>query len=116
MNTSLIVLPIYAHIAWIVLLYLLLTLVRMPVVWSINLNPTFTQACQKLEPKVSSNLSNQFEWPILFYTVCILWIATGTEIKPGICVVGMAIRARPHNPQCCANFLSITFVCAVLSL
>lgn len=33
----------------------------------------------KLEGKVSSNLSNQFEWPIFFYVICVLIVSTGAS-------------------------------------
>ncbi len=69
-----------AHIAWVVLLYALLTLVRAPTVWGIRQRGSIPWA--ELEPRVSANLSNQFEWPLLFYVVCVLLIVQGGSNDP----------------------------------
>ncbi|MEL7474864.1 MAG: MAPEG family protein [Cyanobacteria bacterium J06555_12] len=63
-------LPMIAHIAWVVLLYTVLTLVRAPSVWGIGKRPDGSNPWADLEPRVSANLSNQFEWPLLFYAAC----------------------------------------------
>lgn len=72
---NLIFLPMLVHISLAVMLYVLLTIVRAPKVWGIGANPDGSNPFAKLESKVSANLSNQFEWPVLFYAACIIVIA-----------------------------------------
>ncbi|MEM9689535.1 MAG: MAPEG family protein [Pseudomonadota bacterium] len=61
-----------AHIVWVVLLYALLTLVRAPSVWGLFRSSDGGNPWADIERRVSANLSNQFEWPMLFYAVCVL--------------------------------------------
>lgn len=74
MSTSLIV-PMLFHIALVALLYVLLTIVRAPKVWGVGANSDGSNPFAKYEPRVSANLSNQFEWPMFFYAICLLLIA-----------------------------------------
>lgn len=67
--------PMLIHILWVAILYVLLTIMRAPKIWGIGANPDGTNPFAKLEPRVSANLSNQFEWPVLFYTICVILIA-----------------------------------------
>lgn len=66
--------PMAAHGAWIVLLYASLTLVRAPDAWGIGRTSDGANPYSAIEPKLTANLRNQFEWPIFFYLVCILLI------------------------------------------
>ena len=100
-----------AHIGWVVLLYALLTLVRAPSVWGIRQREDGTNPWADLEPRVSANLSNQFEWPLLFYVICLLllqqealvddvqgWLAwlfvAGRLIHSAVQILGTNIRLR----------------------
>ena len=65
-------LAMLAHVSWVAILYVVLTIVRAPGVWGIGRLPDGTNPWAQIEPRVSANLRNQFEWPILFYVVCIL--------------------------------------------
>ena len=67
--------PMLVHILLVAILYVLLTIMRAPKIWGIGANPDGTNPFAKLEPRVSANLSNQFEWPVLFYTICVILIA-----------------------------------------
>lgn len=60
------------------MLYLIVTLCRAPVVWGIGANKDGSNPFSLIEPKVSANLSNQFEWPVFFYVICIILIADPT--------------------------------------
>ena len=60
------------HLALTAFLYVLLTIARAPKVWSIGKNADGTSPWATVEPRVSANLSNQFEWPVFFYVACIL--------------------------------------------
>ncbi len=72
--------PILCHILLCVLLYVLLTVVRSPTVWGFGFKIGYLNAFQNIQPKVSANLSNQFEWPMLFYVVCVILITSGSTI------------------------------------
>jgi hypothetical protein len=73
--SDLLILPMLFHILWVAMLYVLLTLMRAPKIWGIGARPDGSNPFATLEPRVSANLSNQFEWPVLFYAICTLLIA-----------------------------------------
>lgn len=66
-------LPTCLYIGQVFFIYGLLTLVRAPVVWGNR-----TQAVDgekrlsELEQRISANLSNQFEWPLLYFVIIVL--------------------------------------------
>ena len=64
--------PMTAHVALAAFLYVLLTMVRAPSVWGIGRLPDGSNPWAAFEPRISANLSNQFEWPVLFYAACLL--------------------------------------------
>lgn len=73
--TDQLILPMLAHVSLVALLYALLTAVRAPKIWNIGANSDGSNPFAKLEPKVSANLTNQFEWPVLYYAISIILIA-----------------------------------------
>lgn len=77
-----ILLPMSAHVLWAALLYALLTVVRAPSVWGIGRGPDGANPLANLEPRVSANLRNQFEWPVLFYAACLLGLIERDVIGP----------------------------------
>ena len=62
------------YIGWVVFLYSALTLVRAPDAWGIGRKADGKNPFASIEPRITANLSNQFEWPILFYVICVLLI------------------------------------------
>lgn len=78
---SSIILPMSIHIFWVAALYALLTIARAPNVWGIRLNEERYHSFNKMESKISANLSNQFEWPIFFYMICSILISNPTFIN-----------------------------------
>ena len=82
MQAGPVLLPMTAHLVWLAFLYVALTFVRAPAVWGIGQHSAFAKTCRRLEPRVSANLSNQFEWPLLFYVVCLLLMMQGGEVAP----------------------------------
>ncbi len=68
------------HVLWVALLYVLLTVVRAPTVWGFIQSKK--EAWAEVEPRVSANLSNQFEWPLFFYVVCVLLVTQGSVVEP----------------------------------
>ena len=65
-------LPMAAHVALAATLYALLTVVRAPAIWGVGRLPDGRNPWAAFEPRISANLSNQFEWPLLFYVACVL--------------------------------------------
>lgn len=66
------ILPMVAHVALAAFLYVLLTVARAPKVWGIGKRPDGSNPWAAVEPRISANLSNQFEWPLFFYVACLL--------------------------------------------
>lgn len=61
-----------AHVALAAFLYALLTLARAPAVWSVGRRPDGSNPWARFEPRISANLSNQFEWPVVFHAGCVV--------------------------------------------
>jgi hypothetical protein len=72
---NLLIYPMAAHVALCAVLYVLLTVARAPAVWAVGRRPDGSNPWAELEPRISANLSNQFEWPLFFYAACLLLIA-----------------------------------------
>lgn len=64
--------PMTAHVVLVALLYVLLTVVRAPSVWGVGRRPDGSNPWKELEPRISANLSNNFEWPVFFYAACLM--------------------------------------------
>ncbi len=73
--------PMFMHILLCALLYVFLTIVRAPAVWGVGKNKDGSNPFGDIQPKISANLSNQFEWPLFFHVVCALLIALGEPIS-----------------------------------
>lgn len=65
-------LPMAAHVALAALLYAALTVARAPKVWGIGRRADGSNPFAAIEPRISANLSNQFEWPLFFHLACLL--------------------------------------------
>ncbi len=74
--------PMIAHVLWVVFLYSLLTIARAPSIWQIGLRPDGSNPWQNVEPRISANLSNQFEWPLLFYVACLIAMIEQQALTP----------------------------------
>ena len=66
------ILPMAAHVALAALLYGLLTIARAPAIWGIGRRPDGRNPWAAVEPRISANLSNQFEWPLFFHAACLV--------------------------------------------
>jgi hypothetical protein len=71
------IVPMTAHVALTALLYVLLTVARAPAVWGVGRNRDGSNPWAAVEPRISANLSNQFEWPLFFHIACVLLIVRG---------------------------------------
>lgn len=80
------ILPMAAHVALAALLYVLLTVARAPAVWGIGRRPDGANPWAAVEPRISANLSNQFEWPVFFHVGCLLLL----HLAPNSMAVALA--------------------------
>lgn len=80
------ILPMAAHVALSALLYVLLTVARAPAVWGIGRRPDGANPWAAVEPRISANLSNQFEWPLFFHVGCLLLL----HFEPSATAVALA--------------------------
>lgn len=81
-SLSLLIYPMAAHVVLVAMLYLALTMVRAPTVWGVGAKSDGSNPWAMFEPRISANLSNQFEWPVVFYVVCVLAIIQGASQSP----------------------------------
>ena len=93
MQTPLI-LPMAFHVAWTALLYALLTIARAPAVWGIGRRADGGNPWATLEPRISANLRNQFEWPLLFYVACLLLIQFDAVDRAAIVLAWIFVGGR----------------------
>ncbi|MBJ6983013.1 MAPEG family protein [Luteimonas sp. MC1572] len=68
------VLPMAAHVALTAFLYVLLTVARAPAVWGLGRQADGSNPWSAIEPRISANLSNQFEWPLFFHVACLFFL------------------------------------------
>src|SRR5262245_9397380 len=87
-------LPMAAHVGLASLLYVLLTVARAPKVWGIGNRADGTNPWAAIEPRISANLSNQFEWPVFFYAACLLLIMNQVESKAAILLAWVFVLGR----------------------
>ena len=87
-----------AHVALTSVLYVLLTIARAPKIWGIGQRSDGSNPWADIEPRISANLSNQFEWPLLFYVACILllqmqWLTDWTVAMAWLFVLGRFLHS-----------------------
>lgn len=75
-----------AHVALTAFLYGLLTAARAPAVWGIGRRPDGSNPWAAMEPRISANLSNQFEWPLFFHAACLILL----QLQPDPAAVVLA--------------------------
>ena len=73
------ILPMTAHVVLTALLYVLLTVARAPAVWGLGRRADGSNPWGAIEPRISANLSNQFEWPLFFHVACLVLL----PLQPG---------------------------------
>lgn len=82
MITSGLMVPMLTQVSWTALLYVALTIARAPPVWGIGRRPDGSNPLGVYEPRISANLRNQFEWPVLFYVACALLLSRSAAMHP----------------------------------
>lgn len=88
------ILPMAVHVALTAFLYVLLTIARAPNVWGIGQRSDGSNPWAAVEPRISANLSNQFEWPLFFYAACLLLIQSQSESPAAILLAWVFIGGR----------------------
>jgi hypothetical protein len=66
------ILPMATHVALAAFLYALLTVARAPAIWGVGRRTDGSNPWAAIEPRISANLSNQFEWPLFFHAACLI--------------------------------------------
>jgi len=88
------ILPMASHVALAAFLYVLLTVARAPKVWSIGQRADGSNPWAEVEPRISANLSNQFEWPLFFYAACLLLIQNQVNLPIATALAWLFIAGR----------------------
>jgi hypothetical protein len=88
------ILPMAAHVALASLLYVLLTVARAPKIWGIGQRADGSNPWAAVEPRISANLSNQFEWPLLFHVACLLLLQSGSDSAIALTLAWAFIAGR----------------------
>ena len=98
MNNDLVFLPVLTHILLIFMLYIYLGRVKNRAVKEGSVDRKKTALNPKAWPeyvvKVSNNLSNQFESPILFYMLSIIYYLTGHVSSILVLIMGVYVLSR----------------------
>ena len=88
------ILPMAVHVGLTLLLYALLTIARAPKVWGIGQRADGSSPWAPIEPRISANLSNQFEWPVFFYAACLLLVANSIQSDVAVVLAWIFIAGR----------------------
>lgn len=83
-----------AHVALAALLYVLLTVARAPKIWGVGQRADGSNPWAGVEPRISANLSNQFEWPLYFHVACLLLMIGGAVTPAAIALAWVFIAGR----------------------
>lgn len=111
------------HVCWVSFLYFVLTVLRAPVAWGLDFKSGAITSLRSYEPKVGANLSNQFEWPLVFYTSAVLAVSFSIEdvifnTLAWCFIAGRIVHSAIHiltdNVRLRGAVFSINFVAAFL--
>jgi hypothetical protein len=61
MTSQTLLVAMTAHVAWLALLYVALTIARAPAIWGVGRRADGSNPFVLYEPRISANLRNQFE-------------------------------------------------------
>lgn len=98
MNNDLIFLPVLAHISLVFILYIYLGIVKSRAHKEGSVDRQNASLNSKAWPdyvvKVSNNVTNQFESPIIFYMLCIIYYLTNNVGGIVISIMGFYVLSR----------------------
>ena len=119
MTDSLLV-PMGAHVALAAALYAVLTVARAPAIWGLCRDRDGIKPWAGVEPRISANLSNQFEWPLFFHVACLVllqlpysaaavafaWLFVAGRVLHSVVQIGTR-NVRLRGVVFTVNFLSV---------
>jgi len=113
--------PMAAHVALAAFLYVLLTVARAPSVWGIGRRADGSNPWSKVEPRISANLSNQFEWPLFFHVACVLLIVLNTSGALAVAlawafVIGRVLHSLVQIPTANVRLRGLVFTVNFLAV
>ena len=113
--------PMAAHVALAAFLYVLLTVARAPAVWGIGRRADGSNPWSKVEPRISANLSNQFEWPLFFHVACVLLIVLNTSGALAVAlawvfVIGRVLHSLVQIPTANVRLRGLVFTVNFLAV
>jgi len=89
--------PMLAHVGWVVMIYAWLTYAR----WRAVQRGEVEYGCFELgreEPRevarITRNLANQFEWPVVFYALVVLLVALGKVTAVDVVAAWVFVAGR----------------------
>ena len=86
--------PMAAHIGLAAFLYTLLTIARASSIWGLGRRPDGTNPWKNIEPRISANLSNQFEWPLFFHVACLILLQLPMTEGPQLWLAWIFVAGR----------------------
>lgn len=86
--------PMAAHLGLTALLYVLLTVARAPAIWGLGRRADGSNPWAQVEPRISANLSNQFQWPVFFYVACLILLGQHEVGSPQLWLAWVFIAGR----------------------
>ena len=88
------ILPMAAQVALAACLYVLLTVARAPAVWGIGQRADGSNPWAAIEPRISANLSNQFEWPLFFHAGCLVLLQLHAVTSAAVVLAWIFVLGR----------------------
>lgn len=114
------IIPMAAHVVLAALLYVLLTVARAPAVWGIGRRGDGSNPFAAVEPRISANLSNQFEWPMFFHAACLILLLVQPSptavVLAWIFVVGRVLHSAVQILTCNIRLRGIVFTINFLAV
>lgn len=91
---NLLLVPMAAHVALAAWLYIMLTIARAPAIWGIGRSADGSNPFASFEPRISANLSNQFEWPLVFHVGCVLLLMQAHASRAALVLAWIFVIGR----------------------
>ena len=88
------ILPMAAQVALAASLYVLLTVARAPAVWGIGRRADGNNPWAAIAPRISANLSNQFEWPLFFHVGCLMLLQLNAATSAAVVLAWIFVLGR----------------------
>lgn len=118
--THSLIFPMATHVALAAFLYGLLTVARAPSVWGFGRRADGSSPWADLEPRISANLSNQFEWPLFFHVACLLLLQSQLGYIAGVLawifIAGRVLHSAVQILTCNVRLRGVVFTVNFLAV